>query len=1040
MQLKKIIIFLVCLAVMSSNAWGMPYQTGKLYSPDISLGLDAGTYLNINQLLCFVYNDGNFAYNNANYQDENVPSSKTDGLYFPRGTKKTVIYAAGIWMGCKVNGSVRMAIAEYSSEFTPGPMKDNTFMSDRPDFKVYKINRGDTPDRNLDYANWPVDQGAPILRDENGDPVLDDGYVIPQLLGDQMCWTVYNDADVSNHKNSASATEPMGVEIQQTTFAYGRSGALGQVLFLKYLIINKGVDTLEDTYISLWADPDLGDAGDDLVGCDTVLSLGYCYNDEGGDEIYGSGPPAVGFDFFQGPIVESPGDSAKFLGQWRYDYKNLPMTSFNKYINGTDPESFSETYNYMQGLTPEGNPLVDPYTGDTTTFYVAGDPTTTPPTGWVDEDAADRRYMMSSGPFVMLPGDTQEVVAAVLVGQGADRLSSITALKEVDVKAQTVFDLNFDIPSPPPNPEVFARGYDGAIDLTWIADKETGYPETHFQDYRDSLGELYVFEGYNIYQGESPAGPWKKVAAYDYEAGTLERVFGDIAGPYAKKCIGKGEDRVCDSTERVWDFQTLYEEKVNIQAGGIEKVIVQSGAENGIANHLWIENSFLDGGPIINNRPYYFAITPYSVNIEQIFAEDSVYSGVNPLGLLAATLENVKVPITAVGKGSSAILIDTAEQIAGFSNGSVIVEYLYYDGQVPETYTVDFNQDTTWNLKKGSQVILSNQVNLAGDYDYDIIDGLMIRTQDPMPGLWSITETESPDGPVDPPANVFDTPNPSGRYKVNSDNAGSGPGARARFDWRGLSVPGEAWEFRFTETGSEYYDWNTDEKWPDRAPFEIWHFEPGESEPNYRGQFFILDDDGSGGWSWGDRIYVFEREYPAEPLPEYPDYTWDDDFHIGRIILNNESRSVFKSPPPGTIVKFTIAAPNSENDVFEFTTKPVGLSDGTTVENNLENVSVVPNPYYNYNPLESDQFDRIIKFINLPPKRCTIKIFNIAGDLIREMVKDDISAAEYIWDVSTQNGLPVASGIYVWYIEADGLGSTFGKLIVFTEVEQLNTY
>jgi hypothetical protein len=35
------------------------------------------------------------------------------------------------------------------------------------------------------------------------------------------------------------------------------------------------------------------------------------------------------------------------------------MTSFNKYINGTDPADPVTSYNYMQGLQPDGSPLAD---------------------------------------------------------------------------------------------------------------------------------------------------------------------------------------------------------------------------------------------------------------------------------------------------------------------------------------------------------------------------------------------------------------------------------------------------------------------------------------------------------------------------------------------------------------------------------------------------------------------------------------------------------------------------------------------------------
>jgi hypothetical protein len=57
----------------------------------------------------------------------------------------------------------------------------------------------------------------------------------------------------------------------------------------------------------------------------------------------------------------------------------------------------------------------------------------------------DRKYMMSSGPFDMAPDDTQEVWLGVIVGQGSDRLGSITELKYIDSFAQAVFDAGFEV-------------------------------------------------------------------------------------------------------------------------------------------------------------------------------------------------------------------------------------------------------------------------------------------------------------------------------------------------------------------------------------------------------------------------------------------------------------------------------------------------------------------------------------------------------------------------------------------------------------------
>jgi hypothetical protein len=42
--------------------------------------------------------------------------------------------------------------------------------------------------------------------------------------------------------------------------------------------------------------------------------------------------------------------------------------------------------------------------------------------------------------------------------------------------------------------------------------------------------------------------------------------------------------------------------------------------------------------------------------------------------------------------------------------------------------------------------------------------------------------------------------------------------------------------------------------------------------------------------------------------------------------------------------------------------------------------------------------------------------------------------------VKTENGLLVASGIYLYVIDAPGFGVKVGKMAIFTEVEVLGTY
>jgi hypothetical protein len=55
--------------------------------------------------------------------------------------------------------------------------------------------------------------------------------------------------------------------------------------------------------------------------------------------------------------------------------------------------------------------------------------------------------LLSSGPTTMNPGDEQEIVIAIVLAQGADRLSSISALRNSDATAQLAFDTGFQPPT-----------------------------------------------------------------------------------------------------------------------------------------------------------------------------------------------------------------------------------------------------------------------------------------------------------------------------------------------------------------------------------------------------------------------------------------------------------------------------------------------------------------------------------------------------------------------------------------------------------------
>lgn len=334
---------------------------------------------------------------------------------------------------------------------------------------------------DLDWVNWPIDIGAPYVERNSipgyqppppfsanftADSLIPGGYDEPGVGGnvpaDQVIWTVYNDLDTS-YTRELYCSYPLGLEGQVTIWGYKRTGAVGNLHFKRLRLINKGgVDVgggvrgafyIDSMYISQWSDPDVGDSGDDVCGTDTLLDLSYAYNGYAVDfqyQRYGIAPPAVGYQILAGPLVRSFGDTAVYDFRRVLNKKNLPMTSFVYFSAGTqisDPplgsggsyESSLKWWRMFRGFQPDSSSVPERYypfpPGITPgPFCLTGDPVQG--TGFLDGlgtsysfPPGDRRMVPSSGPFSLAFGDTQEVVVVVVAGIGADRLSSITAMK-----------------------------------------------------------------------------------------------------------------------------------------------------------------------------------------------------------------------------------------------------------------------------------------------------------------------------------------------------------------------------------------------------------------------------------------------------------------------------------------------------------------------------------------------------------------------------------------------------------------------------------
>jgi hypothetical protein len=123
---------------------------------------------------------------------------------------------------------------------------------------------------------------------------------------------------------------------------------------------------------------------------------------------------------------------------------------------------------------------------------------------------------------------------------------------------------------------------------------------------------------------------------------------------------------------------------------------------------------------------------------------------------------------------------------------------------------------------------------------------------------------------------------------------------------------------------------------------------------------------------------------------------------------------------------------------YQFTIENKQSSDLSDVEidDALDQIKVVPNPYYGFSDYEQSQFTNIVKITNLPAK-CTVTIFSLDGKFIRQYRRDEIGGVPdgvnraikrqqispaLEWDLRNSKGIPVASGVYLVHIDAGELG------------------
>jgi len=199
----------------------------------------------------------------------------------------------------------------------------------------------------------------------------------------------------------------------------------------------------------------------------------------------------------------------------------------------------------------------------------------------------------------------------------------------------------------------------------------------------------------------------------------------------------------------------------------------------------------------------------------------------------------------------------------------------------------------------------------------------------------------------------------------------------------------------------------------------------------------------SGGY---EILYIMESSYDPN-VASYTTmnlFTQQSQFDIMYVWAPKSDPSLpsdFTAGDEMTIYPYTVTVPFIAPGYplyYDFTTTKaiIGSSSLATNRGDLDKIRVVPNPYYGYNQNQTSTVDRFVTFRRLP-KKCTIKIYSLNGDLIRILTKnsDDPTLR---WNLRNLESVPVASGMYIALVDAEGIGQKIIKLAVFTPEERLD--
>lgn len=937
---------------------------------------------NVNNIEMCVSNFGKFG------QDE---TGNNAGMWWPVNSGENYIYGAGSWFGTIVDGDTLVTIgygpSGGQSEYVPG------------------------------MAGWTVSHNDAIIFMYPTDwpPTAATLPMAPQeIKSHQDSWCVYNDLDEQYHM--PGDTRPIGLEVYQTVYAWNLS-TTADIIFVQYEIKNVSGSDLTDCWFGVATDNDIGNeanVGNDIcsgivgqefiIGDDTLWidNLGYQWQNEP-EAGWATFPGVIGFDYLQSPwdLVEGADkdndgipdqyemDSAYFYNhvdpsQWDVDADGTPDWRDPSEIPQLGMQSFMRfTLDLEPGRDAERYVCMEGY-NYITGVYVQYDT--------VIPDPDDQRFVQCSGPFELDADSSVIVLVGVMCAAREDENEAPdSAIVPVDDVAQYIYDQNWLLPGPPAPPILTCIPGDAQITIIWDSNSET---------YADPY---YAVVGWDSFPPTGPPGPFNEVL---YDSFYVKYDF-----------QGYGVWKSLNSQD--WTLLGRYDLYDDV-------VFDDSAATEIYANNTGLMHFYVDTD-VRNGFEYYYAVTAFDYNW---------VTGVDTLGNeygRPVWFESGKVGIIAAPRRDPAnyqagvIDIDVLKGNPLLADANVAIVITYPMQMTDDMFYLDFGPIVYDNGDPLYSAVLS-------DEDGDSIIGVSVTLPMDTIDTWVFSEFGTRNGlsisarlqrEVIPTGSIFDRIEVSGTYPEDYLEPKN---MTTNWAYRGNDY--EVHWIRAYGSDSVNSVVVIDVQEGNTIPFKP-YMENSATDSLADGWCFMslapphkaTDTLVYGGIPAGTRnFYICGGKFRiAQSIPGYlaPGDPRPSDVDVWTVYANSDY-----SPAPANARLQIIPTPAS------YSTDQVAM-----------NVKVTPNPYLIHNEWQQTFNPRRLKFINLPAE-CTIRIFNLNGELVRAIthvstLEPGIGEQEVLgsaggdewWDLLTDNRQLISSGVYIFHIQSN-VGEQVGKFVV----------